>query len=183
LLWKWQSRNLRKNYIEELGHTQRPTRINTDNSTACGIANDSVKQQHSCAMDMRFHWICDRVKQGQFKVNWERSKSNRGDYFTKHFTAAHHRREWPNYLHIVSSQPQVLLTLMRGCVETPAVSPGLGSPLVHQTFLTWTTCQWQPTQLMAIFVRIIQLQPNNAHYLVCSCSCLWYPIVCLVGYH
>jgi hypothetical protein len=66
-------------------------------------------------------------------VNWECSKSNRGDYFTKHFTAAHHRREWPNYLHVVSSQPQVLLTLMRGCVETPAVSPGSGSPLVNQT--------------------------------------------------
>lgn len=119
--------------LEELGHKQEPTRINTDNSTACGIANNSVKQQRSRAMDMRFHWIRDRVKQGQFDVNWEPGKSNRGDYFTKHFSAAHHRRERPNYLHVASSQPQALLTLLRGCVETPAVSPGLGSPVVHQT--------------------------------------------------
>jgi hypothetical protein len=84
---------LERTTLEELGHTQGPTRINTDNSTDCGIANNSVKKQCSCAMDMRFHWIHDRVKQGQFEVNWEPSKSNRGDYFTKHFTNAHHCRE------------------------------------------------------------------------------------------
>jgi hypothetical protein len=55
---------LERTTLEELGHTQGPTWINTDNSTACGIANNSVKQQRSRAMDMRFHWIRDRVKQG-----------------------------------------------------------------------------------------------------------------------
>jgi hypothetical protein len=85
------------------------------------------------AMDMRFHWIRDQVEQGQIEVNWEPGISNRGDYFTKHFSAAHHSRERPNYLHIASSQPQALLTLLRGCVETPAVLPGSGSPSVHQT--------------------------------------------------
>jgi hypothetical protein len=73
---------LERTTLEELGHTQGHTWINTDNSTTCGITNDSVKQQCSCTMDMWFHWICDRVKQGQFEVNWEPSKSNRGDYFT-----------------------------------------------------------------------------------------------------
>jgi hypothetical protein len=36
---------------------------------------------------------------------------------------------------------------------------------------------------LLISIRIAQLQSNNNHYLVCSCSCLWYLIVCLVGYH
>jgi hypothetical protein len=44
-------------------------------------------------------------------------------------------------------------------------------------------CQWQPSWPMAIFVWIAQSQSNNNHYLVCSCSHLWYPLVCLVGYH
>jgi hypothetical protein len=50
---------LERTTLEELGHKQGPTRIITDNSTACGIANNSVKQQHSHAMDMQFHWIRD----------------------------------------------------------------------------------------------------------------------------
>jgi hypothetical protein len=124
---------LERTTLEELGHKQGPTRIITDNSTACGIANNSVKQQCSCAMDMQFHWIHNPVEQGQFEVNWEPSKSNRGAYFTKHFSAAHHCRERPNYLLVASSQPQALLTLLRGCVETPADSPDSGfRPLVHQ---------------------------------------------------
>jgi hypothetical protein len=43
--------------------------LQTDNSsTAAGIANNSVKQNRSKAIDMHFYWICDRVRQGQFLV-------------------------------------------------------------------------------------------------------------------
>ena len=45
--------------LRELGHPQPPTPIITDNSTAAGIANESVKQKNSKAMDMRFHYIKD----------------------------------------------------------------------------------------------------------------------------
>jgi hypothetical protein len=38
--------------LEEMGHTQPPTIIQTDNSTAAGIANDYVKQKRSKAIDM-----------------------------------------------------------------------------------------------------------------------------------
>jgi hypothetical protein len=44
----------------------------TDNSTAMGIANDSINQKCSKAMDMRFYWIRDRVRQGQFIIHWRR---------------------------------------------------------------------------------------------------------------
>jgi hypothetical protein len=39
--------------LEEFGHPQPPTPLKTDNTTAEGIANDTVKQKRSKAMDMR----------------------------------------------------------------------------------------------------------------------------------
>jgi hypothetical protein len=41
--------------LEELGHPQPPMPIKTDNTTANGIANDTIKQKWSKAMDMRFY--------------------------------------------------------------------------------------------------------------------------------
>ena len=41
----------------------------------------------------------------------------------------------PNYLHVAASNPQALLALLRGCVETPADLSDSGSPLVQQTLL------------------------------------------------
>jgi hypothetical protein len=84
--------------LEELGHKQPPTPMVTDNSTATGIANDCVKQKRSKAMDMRFYWIRDRVRQGQFLVYWKRGSSNRTDYFTKHHPAKHHQQKRIEYL-------------------------------------------------------------------------------------
>ena len=40
------------------------TPLKTDNTTADGIVNNNVRQRKSRAMDMRFYWIRDRVKQG-----------------------------------------------------------------------------------------------------------------------
>ena len=40
----------------EMGHPQNePTTIQTDNSTAMGIVNNTIKQRRSKAMDMRFN--------------------------------------------------------------------------------------------------------------------------------
>jgi hypothetical protein len=85
--------------LEELGHPQPPTPIQTDNSTAAGIANDTVKQKRSKAIDMRFYWIRDRVRQGQFIVYWKKGSLNKADYFTKHHPASHHRDIRSVYLH------------------------------------------------------------------------------------
>jgi hypothetical protein len=57
--------------LKELGHDQsQPTRITTDNSTADGFANRRTKLRRTKAMDMRFYWIQDRVKNGEFVVHW-----------------------------------------------------------------------------------------------------------------
>jgi hypothetical protein len=75
----------------DMGHPQPPTPIQTDNSCAAGIANDTVKQRRSKAIDMRFYWVQDRVVQKQFVVHWRQGSDNLADYFTKHHSAAHHR--------------------------------------------------------------------------------------------
>jgi hypothetical protein len=56
--------------LEELGHKQPPTHMETDNTTATGYSNGTIKQKCTKAMDMRFYWIKDRVKQGQCNVYW-----------------------------------------------------------------------------------------------------------------
>ncbi|KAG7366876.1 hypothetical protein IV203_029546 [Nitzschia inconspicua] len=85
--------------LEELGHPQGPTPIITDNSTAVGIANDTVKRKRSNAMDMRFYWIRDRVHQGQFHIIWRKGALNRADYFTKHHPAAQRKAIRSSYLY------------------------------------------------------------------------------------
>jgi hypothetical protein len=84
--------------LADMGHPQPPTPMQTDNSCAAGIANDTVKQRRSKAIDMRFYWVRDRVKQGQFVVHWRRGADNLADYFTKHHSPAHHRLMRSRYL-------------------------------------------------------------------------------------
>jgi hypothetical protein len=82
----------------ELGHPQLATPMQTDNVTAAGIVNDTVKQRRSKAVDMRFYWIRDGVRQGQFLIHWKPRKDNYADYFTKHHPPSHHRTIRSQYL-------------------------------------------------------------------------------------
>ena len=49
--------------VEELGHKQPATPLQTDNNTASGIMNGTIRQRRSKAIDMRFYWLRDRVTQ------------------------------------------------------------------------------------------------------------------------
>ena len=49
--------------LNNLGHPQGATPINTDNATAQGIVDNTMKQKRSKAMDIRFYWVRDRVEQ------------------------------------------------------------------------------------------------------------------------
>ena len=77
--------------LEELGHPQGPTPIQFDNKVATAILKDEVSQRRSKAMDMRFYWLRDRVKQKQFYVHWKRGTTNIADYYTKHHSPNHHK--------------------------------------------------------------------------------------------
>jgi hypothetical protein len=109
--------------LEEMGYPQPPTLVQTDNSTACSIANDNIKQQRSHAIDMRFYWIHNRVHQNQFNIYWAPGKLNLADYYTKHHSAAHHQQIRKLYLHesatsnTVNSAIAQALHVLRGCVK------------------------------------------------------------------
>jgi hypothetical protein len=77
--------------LTELGHMQPPTPLRTDNSTPFGILNETIKQKRLKAMDMRYNWLTDRVRQQQFDVYWRPGRENLGDYHTKHHSAQHHK--------------------------------------------------------------------------------------------
>ena len=47
--------------LEEIGHPQPPTPMQVDNSTAVGFVNETIKYKRSKAIDMRFHWVRERV--------------------------------------------------------------------------------------------------------------------------
>jgi hypothetical protein len=85
--------------LNMMGYPQPPMPLQTDNNTAVGISNSTVKQRRSKATDMSFYWIRDRVKQGQFLVHWKRGATNQADYFTKHHPPAHHRHMRRTYIY------------------------------------------------------------------------------------
>jgi hypothetical protein len=69
--------------LTEVGHLQPPTPLHTDNSTAFGILNKTIKQKRSKSMDMRYHWLKDRVRQKQFDVYWRPGRENLDNYHKK----------------------------------------------------------------------------------------------------
>ena len=84
--------------LEELGHPQPLTPIQTDNSTAYGVINNKIQPKATKAMDMRFYWLKDRESQGQFHYHWRPGKENMADYWTKHHPALHHQTIRPMIL-------------------------------------------------------------------------------------
>ena len=99
----------------EMHHPQPPTPIQVDNSTAVGISNKSIKQKRSKAMDMRFHWIHDRILQEHFYVFWKPVPTNLGYYHSKHHPTPHHIKVLHTNLH----EPHSSQTTLQGCVNSP----------------------------------------------------------------
>ena len=84
--------------LTEMGHPQPPTPIQTDNTTALGVVNNTIAPKRTNAMDMRFHWLRDRIVQLQFRHYWMPGPNNKGDYVTKHHAPVHHIAIRPTYL-------------------------------------------------------------------------------------
>ena len=105
--------------LGELGHPQPPTPIKTDNSTAAGIANKTIRQRRSRSMDMRFYWVRDRVQQGQFIIYWRPGTENRGDFYTKHHPPTHCRLHRKHYVHEWKERAAQKLStgILQGCAN------------------------------------------------------------------
>jgi hypothetical protein len=69
--------------LHDLGYPQRPTLVYCDNECAVGLANKTMTPRLSKSIDMRFHWLQDRISQGQFCVVHVAGESNVSDFFTK----------------------------------------------------------------------------------------------------
>ena len=83
----------------DLGHPQTATLIICDNKCAVGIANRAVKQKASKSINMRYHWIRDKVDLDEFIIEWEPGSTNLADYFTKNHPVHHHQSMRNVYVH------------------------------------------------------------------------------------
>ena len=99
--------------MEAMGWPQPATPMKTDNITANGIIDDTMKQRRSKALDMRFHWLRDRVDQGQFHLFWDSGENNLADCHTKHHPAAAHRLLRTVHTFAEGKSPSSL----QGCIE------------------------------------------------------------------
>jgi hypothetical protein len=108
--------------LKELGHPQSQTHIHSNNATAIGIVNNTVKRQCSRLMEMHYFWICDKVAQDKYDIRWHPGQEKVADYQSMHHVGAHHQAVCPWYLH-ESNLPTVLPratrpSTLKGCVGT-----------------------------------------------------------------
>jgi hypothetical protein len=94
--------------LEEMGHKQPATPLQTDNSMAEAVTNGKVQPKRTKAMDMRFHWLRDRECQRQFRIYWRPGKLNYADYWTKHHPTKHHQHMRKEFI-----TPQIVLEMLQ----------------------------------------------------------------------
>jgi hypothetical protein len=108
--------------LEDLGHTQPQIPVHRNTVTAVGIAYNTVKQQRSRLMEMRFFWVGNKEAQNIYGISWHPGQENLADYQSKHHTGAHHRNVRPWYLHQENSPrflPRAIApSTLKGCVGT-----------------------------------------------------------------
>eukprot|EP00804_Cyclotella_cryptica_P019534 CCRYP_014300-RA/>CCRYP_014300-RA protein AED:0.25 eAED:0.24 QI:0/0/0/0.8/0.25/0/5/0/514 len=72
-----------RNSLEEMGWPQPKSPIQTDNTTALGVANKTIITKNMKSMDMRLWWLRCRESPGQFSYYWAPGTHNHADYPTK----------------------------------------------------------------------------------------------------
>jgi len=70
--------------LMELGWSQPPTPIQTDNTTAVCVVNKTLVSNKLKSMDLHYHWLRCRASQEQLRFYWDKGSSNWGDCSTKH---------------------------------------------------------------------------------------------------
>ena len=88
-----------RNTLHSLGYPQGQTVILCDNKCAEGVALDIIKPKRTKSIDMRYHWIRDRIQQQQFIVAWRKGANNLADFFTKPLPLHAHQSLMPLLVH------------------------------------------------------------------------------------
>jgi hypothetical protein len=104
-------------------------------------------------MDMRYHWLIDRVRQKQFDVYWRPGRQNLGGYHTKHHSAQHQKDMRHLILHEANS-----LQVLQGCDKL--------IPLPHPLVRARTNARTNPsaqraTQLRSVIARMYDVSIQN----------------------
>ena len=60
----------------EMVHLQPPTPIKTNRATSYVILTSNMRWKRSKAFDMCFHWMRCRIKQNQFRLDWQKGTEN-----------------------------------------------------------------------------------------------------------
>jgi hypothetical protein len=104
-------------------------------------------------MDMRYHWLIDRVRQTQFDVYWHPGREHLGDYHTKHHSARHHKDMRGLVLYQSNS-----LQVLRGCVKLRPL------PQLHlhtRTYAETYPSAQRATQLRSVLARVLPVSRQN----------------------
>ena len=60
--------------LNQLGHQQSPTPLQTDNETSLNFIKNNIRQKRSKSWDMKYYWLRDKKNEEQFDYYWNSSK-------------------------------------------------------------------------------------------------------------
>ena len=83
--------------LNKTGWPQPHTPIQTDNSTAVGVTNQTIVPGKTKSMDLRLWWLRCRESQEQFHYYWDKGSHNLVDYHTKHHLPIYHESNRPTH--------------------------------------------------------------------------------------
>jgi hypothetical protein len=94
--------------LRDLGHPQTSTIMTYDNSTAGSIANRTAKVKRSKAYAMKYHWIQDRIEQGDFTIQWAPGTSNLADFPSKAHPVHHFKSMRKYFITLPPTPPPIV---------------------------------------------------------------------------
>ena len=114
--------------IIEMVFPQPKTPIQCNNSTAVGVTNETIVPCKNKSVDMKFHWLCCRELQQQFRYFWAAGKLNLSDYSTKT-----HPPPYTTFLIGQHIRANLLMLTARVCSNTQNSVTRVTFPSEHQS--------------------------------------------------
>ncbi len=115
--------------LEEMGHSQSRTPIQTDNLTAHALLTDKILPKALKAMDMQFHWLRCCSAQDQYRYYWRPGTQNLADCWTKHHLAKPHNFFCPQILTSATDPEYIKLTTSKNTAAKSFTKNILQTPL------------------------------------------------------
>jgi hypothetical protein len=104
-------------------------------------------------MDMRHHWLADRVHKKQFDIYWRPGRESLANYHTKHHSGQHQK----DMRHLILYEANSLQVL-RGCVKLlPLPQP----PVRARTDARTNPSAQRSPQLRSVLARVYAVSIQN----------------------